>query len=96
MMGDEDQPCALVDERAHGFAEVALGGQVESVRGFVEQELSGAVHQGAGDQDAALFSGGHFADQLVGEVGGVDAFEGLGRALAHGVGNREVGPQRAR
>jgi hypothetical protein len=63
VVGDEDEAGAFVDEAAHGFAEVALGGEVEGVGGFVEQELLGPVDEGAGDEDAALFSGGHFADK---------------------------------
>jgi hypothetical protein len=94
VVGDQDQAGALSDEAAHAFAEVALGGEVEGVGGLVEQELAGAVDEGAGDEDAALFSGGHFADEVVGEVGGVDAFESFCGAEAHFVGDDEVGPER--
>ena len=52
-----------------------------------------AVDEGAGDEDAALFSGGHFADEVVGEMGGVDAFESLGGAVAHVIGDDKVGPE---
>jgi len=93
VVGDEDESDAVCDEAAEAFAEVALGGEVEGVGGLVEEELLGAVDKGAGDEDAALFSGGHFADEVVGEVGGVDAFESLGGALAHVVGDDEVGPE---
>jgi len=93
VVGDEDEAGALLYEGAHGFAEVALGGEVEGVARFVEEELAGAVDEGAGDEDAASFSGGHFADFLLGEVGGVDAFEGFGGSEAHFVGNDEVGPE---
>ena len=94
VVGDQDQAGALSDEAAHAFAEVALGGEVEGVAGLVEQELAGAVDEGAGDEDAAFFSGGHFADEVVGEVGGVDAFESFGGAEAHLFGDDEVGPER--
>ena len=89
-------PSLWLHEGAHGFAEAALGGEVEGVGGFVEEELAGAVDEGAGDEDAAFFSGGHFADGLVGEVGGCSdrcAFEGFGGAGAHVFGDEEVGPE---
>jgi len=95
VMGYEDEAGALGHEGAEAFAEVALGGEVEGVGWLVEQELLGAMDEGAGDLDAALFSGGHFADSLVCEVGGVDAFEGFGGAVAHFFGNDEVGPEGA-
>ena len=93
VMGDKDEAGALLDEGAEAFAEVALGGEVERVGGLVEEELAGAVDEGAGDEDAALFAGGHFANGVLGEVGGVDAGEGLDGALAHFVGDDEIGPE---
>ena len=57
MMGDKDQAGALGSETAQGFAEFALGGEVEGVGWLVEQELAGPVDEGAGDEDAALFAG---------------------------------------
>jgi len=86
----------LIHEIAHGFAQVALGGEVECVGGFVEEELAGPVDEGAGNEDAAFFSGGHFADGLGGEAGGVDAGKGFGGAVAHFFGDDEVGPEGAR
>ncbi len=65
VMGDEDEAGAFGGEAAEGFAELALGGEVEGVGGLVEEQLAGAVDEGAGDEDAALFSGGHFADEAV-------------------------------
>ena len=93
VMGDEDEAGAFADEAAQSFAEVALGGEVECVGGFVEQELLWPVDEGSGDEDAAFFTGGHFADQLRGEVVGVDAFECFGGAEAHFFGDDEVGPE---
>ncbi len=58
--------CIWLHQAAHGFAEGALGGEVEGVGGFVEEELAGAVDEGAGDEDASFFAGGHFADGLLG------------------------------
>ena len=53
----------------------------------------GAVDEGAGDLDAAFFSGGHFSYWLFGEVGGIDAFESFGGVVAHVFGDDEVGPE---
>jgi hypothetical protein len=89
----EEQAYSLLHEASHAFAEVALGGEVEGVGGFVEEELAGAVDEGAGDLDTALFSGGHFPYWLFGEVGGFDSFEGFGGAVAHFFGYDEVGPE---
>ena len=94
MVGDEDEAGSFADEAAETFAQVSLGGEVEGVGGFIEEELMRPVDEGAGDENAALFSGGHFADELLGEVGGVDAFEGFGGAEAHFFGDDEVGPER--
>src|SRR5277367_4611462 len=98
-MGDEDEAGAgaavlWVHEAAQAFAEVALGGEVEGVRWLVEEKLAGTVDEGAGDEDAAFFSGGHFADWLLGEVRGVDACERLGSFGAHCFGDDEVRPER--
>lgn len=51
------------------------------------------MDEGAGDEDAALFSGGHGGDGLVGEACGVDALEGFVGAVAHLFGDDEVGPE---
>ena len=93
MVSYEEQAYSLLHEAAHAFAEVALGGEVEGVGGLVEEKLAGAVDEGAGDLDAALFSGGHFSYWLFGEVGGVDAFESFGGAVAHFFCYDEVGPE---
>ena len=93
MMGDEDQAGAFGGEAAEGIAEFALGGEVEGVGGLVEQQLAGPMDEGAGDEDAALFAGGHFADKPGGKVRGFDAFERFGGTVAHFGGDVEVGPQ---
>lgn len=93
VVGDEDEAGALLNKGAEAFAEVALGSEVEGVGGLVEEELAGAVDEGAGDEDAAFFAGGHFADGVPGEVGGMDAVEGFGGAIAHFVCNNEIGPE---
>ena len=62
VMRDEDEPGAFLREAAHGFAELALGGEIEGVGWLVEEKLVWAMDEGARDEDAALFSGGHFAD----------------------------------
>lgn len=61
VMGDEDEACAFGGEAAEGFAEVALGSEVEGVGGFVKEQLPRAMDEGAGDEDAAFFAGGHFS-----------------------------------
>jgi hypothetical protein len=68
VVGDEDQAGAFVDEAAQGFAQAALGGEVERVGGLIEEELLRAMDEGAGDDDAAFFAGRHFADELMGEM----------------------------
>ena len=93
VMGDEDEAGAFGDETAQGLAEIALCGEIESVGGLVEQELAGAVHEGAGDEDAAFFSGGHFTNQLIGEMGGLHAREGFHGTLAHFIRDMQIGPE---
>lgn len=93
VVGDEQDAGALLGEAAEGFAEAALGGEVECVGGLVEEELAGAVDQGAGDEDAAFFSGGHFADELLGEVGGLDAVKSFSGAGAHFWRDDKIGPE---
>jgi len=51
------------------------------------------VDEGAGDEDAALFSGGHGGYGLMGEAGGVYSLEGLVGAVAHLFCHDEVGPE---
>ena len=94
VMRDEDEAGAFGGEAAQGFAEFALRGEVERVGWLVEEELARAMHERAGDEDAALFSGGHFADELLGEMRGFDAGEGFNGAGAHFVRDVQIGPER--
>ena len=54
MMGDEDQARAFGGETAERIAQFALRSEVEGVGRLVQQKLARAMHQGAGNQDAAL------------------------------------------
>jgi len=51
------------------------------------------MDQGPRDEDAALFAGGHFAHQLLGEMRSFDPSEGFDRAGTHFFGDVEIGPQ---
>jgi alpha-L-fucosidase len=93
VMGDEEESSTLVGEAAEDFAKLMLGAEVESVGWLVEEEHLGGVDEGAGDLNAAEFAGGHFAEGLGGEVGGIEAVEGLGGAESHLGRGREVGPE---
>ena len=53
----------------------------------------GLVDKGAGDHDAALFAGGHFADEFGFEMGGLHELEGLGGPVAHFRRDMEIGPE---
>lgn len=52
------------------------------------------MHESASDEDAALFSCGHFADELLSEVRGLNAGEGFDGARAHFIGDVKVRPER--
>jgi hypothetical protein len=93
VMGDEEEGGSLLGQGAEKLVEVALSGKVEGVRGFVEEEGSGGGDEGAGDHDAALLAGGHFADGLIAEGDGVDLGEDLVGAGVHLVGDVKVGPE---
>ena len=93
MMSNEHEARAFGGETAEGIAEFALRGEVERVGRLVEQELARAMDQRAGDEDAAFFSGRHFADELAGEVGGFDSLERFGGARAHLGCDMEIGPE---
>ncbi len=47
-------PTPSLRDMAKGLAQFALGGEVESVGGLVEEEHLRLVDEGAGDHDAAL------------------------------------------
>lgn len=93
VMGNEDEACAFSGQTAQGFAKFALRGEVERIRWLVEKKLAGTVDEGAGDEDAALFASGHFANELCGQVRGFHAGESFGGAGAHFIGDVEIGPE---
>ena len=93
MMRDHDQARAFAGKAAEGFAEFALRGEVERVGRLVEEELARAMYEGAGDKDAALFAGGHGADELLGEMRGLDPLESFAGANAHFTGDVQIGPE---
>jgi len=64
VVGDYEDADALLRHAAESIAQFALGGKVEGVGGLVEEEHFGLMNEGAGDHDAALLAGRHFADQL--------------------------------
>src|SRR5580658_7245205 len=76
MMGDEHEARAFAREPAEGLAQLPLRCEVERIRGFIEQQLARAMDERARNEDAALFSGRHFADKLRGQMTGFHAFEG--------------------
>src|SRR5271165_3914515 len=69
VMGHHDDSSSLPSDEAQGFAEFALSGKVEGVRGLVEQEHAGLMDEGTGDHDATLLAGGHLAYELFAEMG---------------------------
>jgi len=93
VMGDHEDADALAGDAAEGIAQLALGGEVEGVGGFVEEEHFGPVDEGAGDHDAALLAGGHFTDQLRFEMRGLHEMESLMGAGAHFRRDVEIGPK---
>lgn len=94
VMGDEDEAGAFGGEAAHGVAELALRGKVQCVGRLIEEKLAGAMDESAGDEDAAFFSGGHFADELFGEMRRINAGEGFNGARAHLITHVQIGPER--
>jgi hypothetical protein len=93
VVGDHQNADALLGDAAEGFTELALGCEVEGVGGLVEEQHVGLVDEGAGDHDAALFAGRHFADQFRFEMRGLHEQEGVVGALAHFRRDVEVGPK---
>lgn len=101
VVGDEEDARAGLREGAEEGAKLALGEEVEGVGRLIEEEHGGAVsggggpgaYEGAGDHNAALLAGGHFADLFVREREGVDFGEGGLGSVAHGWGDDEVGPE---
>lgn len=62
MMGDENDAEAGLREMAHGVAKLELRGNVEGVGRLVEEKGLRIVDQGAGDERALGFAGGHLGD----------------------------------
>ena len=83
-------------QAAQDLAQFALRGQIERVGWLIEQKLARPMHQRARNQDAALFAGRHFADQLLRQVQRFHALQRLHGALAHFLGDMQIGPQRRR
>jgi hypothetical protein len=73
MMRHHHQAGALAGKPAQRFAQLALSSKIERVGGLVEQELLRPVNQRTGNQDAALLSGGHGSDKLLGKVRCLDS-----------------------
>ena len=94
VMGDEDDADAVGCQLAECLAEFALGGDVERVGRLIEQQLARTMDERTGDEDAALFSGRHFADQTLRQVGGIDAGKCLPGGFAHFAGDDQMGPER--
>ena len=57
VMRDHDQSGAFASQPAQSFAQFALCSEVKRVGRLVEKELLRAVHESAGNHDAAFFSG---------------------------------------
>jgi hypothetical protein len=93
VMRDHDQSRAFTSQPTQSFAQLALCGQVERVGGLVEKELLRAMHEGAGNEDTAFFSGGHCSDELLSELRRLNSFEGFTRSRTHFLGDVEIGPQ---
>ena len=93
MMRDHEDTHALAGDAAKRLAQFALSGKIEGVGGLVEQEHFGLVDEGAGDHDAALFTGGHFPDELGFEMRGLHEVKSLVGAIAHLGRDVQVGPE---
>ena len=94
MMRHQDEAGALCGQAAKDLAQFALRGQIERIGRLIEKKLARAVHQCARDEDAALLAGRHFADELLGEMQRLHPLQRFDGALAHFLGDMEIGPQR--
>ena len=77
MMSDEEDAKSGTGELAHGVAKLELTSNVEGVARLVEEQGVRIVNQGASDERALRFSGGHFEDRAVGEVSNAHARQGV-------------------
>lgn len=93
VVGDHENADAVLRDAAEGLAQLALGGEVEGVRGLVKEEHLGLMHESAGDHNAALLAGGHFSDELLGEMAGLHELEGLLGTGAHVRLDAQIGPE---
>jgi hypothetical protein len=93
VMGDHENADTLLGDTAESLAKLALGGEVEGVRRFVEEKHFRLMDEGAGDHDAALFAGRHLAHELGSEVISLHEVEGLAGAGSHFGRDVEVGPE---
>lgn len=94
VMRDHQDANTLLGDLAESFAQFALSGEVEGIGWLVEEQHFRLVDKGAGDHDAPLLAGRHFADQFRPEVGGLHELERLVGAVAHLRSDVEVGPER--
>ncbi len=93
VMGHQHKTCTLGYEAAQGVAEFALRGEIESIRGLIEEQLARSVHERAGNQDAAFLAGGHLSHKLRGKMRGFDARESFCGPGTHFFCNHEIGPE---
>ncbi len=93
MMRDHQDAHSLLRDLAKGLTQLALSGEIEGIRGLVEQEHFRLVDEGTGDHDAALLAGRHFPDEFRFEVRGLHQLERLVGAVAHVGRDVQVGPE---
>ena len=76
VMSDEKDAESGASELAHDQAKLELTGNVEGVARLVEEQGVRIVNQGASDERALGFSGGHFEDRAFGKVSDAHAGQG--------------------
>src|SRR5580692_4604598 len=69
MVGHEQNTQTRLRQLTHGVAELKLRGDVESVARLIEEQGLRIVDQRSGNQRALGFSGGHFVQGTVSEMG---------------------------
>src|SRR6266446_9620844 len=72
---------------AHGVAELELRADVQSIAGLVKQQSLWIVHQGACNQRALGFTGGHLRDRAISEMRNAkprQSFPALARCFGSG------------
>ena len=93
VVGDEEDSGSLLSEAAQKIAEIGLGGEIEGVRGLVEEKHLRGGNEGATDHDASLLTGRHVADEFVTKQLGADEAEDFVGASAHLFRNCKVRPK---